>query len=130
MVRDYDEAEIPSVYNLREAPPVREDPAFRQVVFRGLDQMVGLSVIGPDYPEAEPHSHPWEQTNLLVEGRLDFLVGGERVELERYDALTIPPGVEHTARAVADEPAVLVAFWPLREDRLDATGYQDEFDVD
>lgn len=130
MVRDYDEDAIPSVYNLREVPPVREDPAFSQVVFRGIDQMIGMTFIEPERADSEPHSHPWEQMNLLMDGRLDFLVDGERVELERYDALTIPPGVEHTSRVASDEQAVLLAFWPLREDRLEATDYQDEFNVD
>lgn len=130
MVRDYDEDAIPSVYNLREAPPVREDPAFSQVVFRGIDQMIGVTVIEPERADSEPHSHPWEQMNMLMEGQLDFLVDGERVELEQYDALTIPPGVEHTSRVVSDEQAVLLAFWPLREDRLEATDYQEEFNVD
>ena len=126
MVRNYDESAVPSVYDLTDVPPVRDEPGFRQVVFRGLDQMVGFSMIGPEKPDAEPHSHPWEQTNYLAAGELDFLVGGERVTLDRHDAVTIPPGVEHTARAT-DEEAVLLAFWPLREDRIDGTDYQDEF---
>jgi quercetin dioxygenase-like cupin family protein len=129
MVRSYDESAVPSVYDLTEAPPAIDEPGFRQVVFRGIDQMIGFSVVGPDKPDSEPHSHPWEQMNYLAEGRLDFLVGDERVSLERHDAITIPPDVEHTSRAVGDEPAILMAFWPLREDRLDATEYQDEFRI-
>lgn len=126
MVREYVESEVPSTYNLGEVPPVRDGDGIRQSVFRGMDQMVGFTVIEPDKPDAEPHTHPWEQVNVLAEGRLDFLVGDERVSLEPYDAIAIPPGVEHTARAVG-ERAVLFAFWPLREDRLDATSYQAEF---
>lgn len=127
MVRDYVESEIPSVYNLRDVPPVREGPGFTQTVFRGLDQMVGLTVIGPEKEDSEPHSHPYEQVNVLVEGELDFVVGGERLSLAQYDALEIPPGVEHASRAVSEEKAVLFAFWPLREDRLSGTEYQTEF---
>ena len=126
MVREYDASEIPSVYNFRDVPPVRDEPGVTQSVFRGLDQMVGFTVIRPEAEDSEPHSHPYEQVNMLIEGRLDFLVGDERVSLEPYDAIAIPPGVEHTARAVG-ERAVLFAFWPLREDRLDATSYQTEF---
>ena len=129
MVRKYDESAIPSVHNLREAPPVREGPGFRQVVFRGLDQMIGFNEIGPEKEDAEPHTHPWEQMNMLVDGRLDFLVDGERVSLEPYDTLAIPPDVPHTSRVVEGESAKLLAFWPLREDRVDATAYQHEFDV-
>lgn len=130
MVRAYDEAAIPSVYNLQDVPAVRDEPGVTQKVFRGLDQMVGFTVIRPEKEDAEPHSHPYEQVNMLVEGRLDFVVGDERVSLEPYDILEIPPGVEHTSRVASDEPAVLLAFWPLREDRLWATEYQTEFDTE
>lgn len=129
MVREYVESEIPAVYNLQDVPPVRDEPGLTQTVFRGLDQMVGFTVVGPENEDSAPHSHPWEQVNVLLEGRLDFVVGGERVSLEPYDVLEIPPGVEHASRVVADEPAVLLAVWPLREDRLAATGYQTEFDT-
>lgn len=127
MVRDYHPSEIPSVYNLKDVPPVRDEPGLTQVVFRGLDQMIGFTIIHPENEDASPHSHPWEQVNILMEGRLDFVVDGERVALEEYDILEIPPGVEHTSRTVSDEPAYLLAIWPLREDRLDATQYQTEF---
>jgi quercetin dioxygenase-like cupin family protein len=129
MVRKYDAEEIPSVYNLTDVPLARDEGGFSQVVFRGIDQMMGFSIIQPDKEDAPPHSHPWEQMNYLAEGRLDFVVGDERVSLERHDAITIPPDVEHTSRAVDDEPAILLAFWPLREDRVDDTDYQAEFRV-
>lgn len=127
MVRDYDPDEIPSVYNLQDVPPVRDEPGFRQVVFRGIDQMVGFTSITPEKEDGEPHRHPYEQTNMLVEGRLEFVVGDETVELEPYDVLEIPPEVPHTARTIDGESATLLAFWPLREDRLSATEYQKEF---
>ena len=127
MARDYDGEQIPTVHDLAAVDPHREGPGFEQVVFRGIDQMIGLTRIGPEKPDDEPHSHPFEQSNLLVDGRLDFVVDDEVLELEPYDALTIPPEVPHTSRAVPGETATLLAFWPLREDRLDATAYQDEF---
>ena len=127
MPRDYDRDAIPAIHNLAEAPPYREAEGFSQVVFRGIDQMVGFTRIEPHRPDSDPHTHPYEQMNMLVEGRLDFLVDGERVELVPYDALAIPPEVPHTARTVEGESATLLAFWPLREDRLDGTAYQQEF---
>ena len=129
MVRKYDPSEIPSVHDLRDAPVAKEGKGFEQVVFRGIDQMVGMTTIGPEREDKPQHSHPWEQTNVVMEGEVDFLVDGERISLEAFDALEIPPEVPHASRAVSDEPATLLAFWPLREDRLDATEYQTEFDV-
>ncbi|GAB6878412.1 hypothetical protein JCM17823_06860 [Halorubrum gandharaense] len=127
MVRNYNASEIPSVYNLDEVPVAKKGVGFEQVVFRGIDQMVGMTTIRPDREDNPPHTHPWEQTNVVMDGEVDFIVGDERVSLSRHDALTIPPEVPHTSRAVSDEPATLLAFWPLREDRLDSTDYQTEF---
>lgn len=130
MVRNYDASEIPAVYNFRDVPPHRDEEGITQTVFRGLDQMVGFSVIEPEKPDSEPHRHPYEQINLLIEGELDFIVGDEQVSLKQYDILEIPPEVEHTSRAVSDEPAILLAMWPLREDRLSSTQYQTEFETE
>ncbi|MFB6235914.1 MAG: cupin domain-containing protein [Halopenitus sp.] len=127
MARDYDDDAIPSVYNLEDVTPYRQEQGFEQVVFRGIDQMVGFSRISPERPDSEPHTHPFEQMNMLVEGRLDFLVDGERLELEPYETLAIPPEIPHTSRAVEGETATLLAFWPLREDRIEGTAYQEEF---
>lgn len=127
MPRDYDRSEIPAVYNLQDVAPYREETGFEQVIFRGIDQMIGYTEISPEKEDGEPHTHPYEQMNMLVEGRLDFHVDGERVELEPYDTLTIPPEIPHTSRVVEGESATLLAFWPLREDRLEATPYQKEF---
>lgn len=129
MVRKYDPSEIPSVYSLSDAPVAKEGPGFEQVVFRGVDQMVGMTTIGPERKDKPQHSHPWEQTTIAIEGEVDFLVDGERVSLGAHDAVEIPPDVPHASRAVSEDPARLLAFWPLREDRLDATDYQTEFDV-
>ncbi|PGF15349.1 pectin degradation protein [Natrinema sp. CBA1119] len=119
MPREYDRSEIPSVYNLRDIDPYREEPGLSQVIFRGIDQMIGFTRIDPEKPDSEPHTHPYEQTNMLVDG--------ERIELEPYDTLTIPPEIPHTSRTVDGETATLLAFWPLREDRLEGTAYQREF---
>ncbi|MFB6303035.1 MAG: cupin domain-containing protein [Haloferacaceae archaeon] len=127
MARDYDASAIPAVHDLQDAPRVRDEPGFEQTVFRGIDRMLGLSWLDPERPDGEPHTHPYEQTNVLLEGRLDFLVDGERVALDPHEALTIPPEVSHTARTVPEESATLLAVWPLREDRLDGTDYQHEF---
>ncbi|OYR51934.1 pectin degradation protein [Halorubrum sp. Ea1] len=129
MVRRYDPSEIPSVHNLADSPIAKEGLGFEQVVFRGVDQMVGMTTIGPEREDKPQHSHPWEQMTVVIEGEVDFLVDGERVSLGIHDAVEIPPEVPHASRAVSEDPARLLAFWPLREDRLDATDYQTEFDV-
>lgn len=127
MVRDFDASAIPAVYDLQEVPPRRDEPGLHQVMFRGIDQLVGVLWIGPEKADGEPHTHPFEQMNVLLEGRLDLHIDGERVPLEPFDALMIPPGTPHATRAVEGETATLLAFFPLREDCLDGTTYQAEF---
>lgn len=127
MPRDYDRSAVPSVYNLQETPLCRDEPGFQQTVFRGIDQMVGFSQVSPEKVDSDPHTHPYEQMNMVLEGQLDFLVDGKRVNLEPYDTLMIPAEIPHTSRAVEDSTATLLAIWPLREDRLAETEYQMEF---
>jgi quercetin dioxygenase-like cupin family protein len=62
------------------------------------------------------HSHPHEQMGYLLEGRLEFTVGGVTRVLGPGDIWRIPGGVVHGVRAL-DQPAVaLDVFHPIRED--------------
>jgi quercetin dioxygenase-like cupin family protein len=64
------------------------------------------------------HSHPHEQMGILLEGRLEFTVGGVTRLLGPGDMWRIPGGVVHRVRAL-DQPAVAIdVFNPIREDYL------------
>jgi quercetin dioxygenase-like cupin family protein len=64
------------------------------------------------------HAHPHEQMGILLEGRLEFTVGGVTRVLGPGDLWRIPGGVVHSVRAL-DGPAVaLDVFHPIREDYL------------
>ena len=64
------------------------------------------------------HAHPHEQMGILLEGRLEFTVGGVTRLLGPGDIWRIPGGVVHRVRAL-DQPAVaLDVFHPIREDYL------------
>mgnify|MGYP002760225158 FL=1 len=128
MVREYDREEVPAVYDLRAVETVKEREGYRQVVFRGVDMMLGHTTIEPTCDDRPPHTHPWEQINMLMEGELQFLVDGTVVDLQPHHAMVIPPDVPHAARS-ADVGATLLAVWPLREDRVEMTQYQREFPV-
>lgn len=68
---------------------------------------------GADLPT---HSHPHEQMGLLLEGRLEFTVGGETAILEAGDLWRIPGGVPHSARALGRSAVALDVFHPVRDD--------------
>jgi quercetin dioxygenase-like cupin family protein len=61
------------------------------------------------------HAHPHEQVVTMQEGQLELVVAGTRHVLEAGDVVTIPGGVEHSARGITD-CRVLDVFQPVRED--------------
>jgi quercetin dioxygenase-like cupin family protein len=64
----------------------------------------------------EPHSHPHEQVGILLEGELEFTIGGTRQTVRPGQMWRIPGGVQHSAKA-GDLPArALDVFHPIRED--------------
>jgi quercetin dioxygenase-like cupin family protein len=63
------------------------------------------------------HSHPYEQTGYLVEGRMILRIGDARFEVAKGDSWTIPANVRHEARVIEDSVAIEV-FSPVREDYL------------
>jgi quercetin dioxygenase-like cupin family protein len=49
-----------------------------------------------------PHEHPGDSIGYLIEGRVECVVDGERVELGPGDSFYHPPGVTHSVRALQD----------------------------
>ncbi len=69
---------------------------------------------GSDIPG---HSHPHEQTGLLISGHIVLTIDGVEHEVMPGDSWCIASDVPHAARAIADSEAVEV-FSPVREDYL------------
>jgi quercetin dioxygenase-like cupin family protein len=64
------------------------------------------------------HSHPHEQMGILLEGHLEFTVGGVTRVLGPGDMWRIPGGVVHSVRALVHPARALDVFHPIREDYL------------
>jgi len=62
---------------------------------------------GTTYPE---HRHDSEQITYVIEGCLEFEVGGERHEVRSGEAIAIPSDVPHAVRA-GSEPVLAVDAW-------------------
>jgi len=116
MVRDYDRAAVPTKYALDDLPE-REGEGSTQHFLRGIDSMVGVTNLEPNR-DADPHSHPWEQLTVVVEGSCRFHVDGEAVELSVGEALFVPPDADHRA-VTGEESCTLLFAGALREDALD-----------
>ena len=97
----------------------------RHVIFPGVEihttaganLMISVVRLEPESVVLD-HSHPHEQMGYLVEGRLEFTVGGVTRLLGPGDIWRIPSGVSHRVRAL-DQPAIAIdVFHPIREDYL------------
>jgi quercetin dioxygenase-like cupin family protein len=63
----------------------------------------------------QDHSHPHEQMGLLIEGRLEFTIGGITRVLSPGDMWRIPGGVVHRVKAL-DQSVAIDVFHPVRDD--------------
>jgi quercetin dioxygenase-like cupin family protein len=97
----------------------------RHVIFPGVEirttagKGAMLSVVRFE-PESvvAAHAHPHEQMGYLLEGRLEFTVGGVTRLLGPGDMWRIPGGVVHSVRALNQPALALDVFHPIREDYL------------
>ena len=80
--------------------------------------MVVLNRIKPDM-QPGPHSHPFEQLVLILQGRTRLHVGDEVLECGPGSMVRVPPNVVHYAEPVGDEVCLnLDVFAPVRADYL------------
>ena len=93
---------------------VRE--GIERVGFRGEDTLLVMNWMQPGM-EPGPHSHPFEQIAVIVQGTVRFHVGDEVYDAGPGSMIRIPPDVEHWGEVIGDEPAMnLDVFNPIRED--------------
>lgn len=64
------------------------------------------------------HSHENEQITYILEGALQFEVGGKQITVRAGEVLCIPPHVPHRAEALEDT-VDLDVFHPPRADWID-----------
>jgi quercetin dioxygenase-like cupin family protein len=85
-------------------------------VFSGEGATLAFTTMDPGH-EAVPHSHPHEQIEYLLAGRMRFVVGEEETILEPGGLLVVPGGVEHYGVTLGDEPVrALSVFSPRRDE--------------
>jgi quercetin dioxygenase-like cupin family protein len=67
---------------------------------------------GATLPE---HSHPHEQVVNVIEGELEFTMGGEVKNMKPGGVAVVPGNVPHSAKGITD-CRVIDVFYPVRED--------------
>ncbi|MDX6539904.1 MAG: hypothetical protein QOI71_1514 [Gaiellales bacterium] len=64
------------------------------------------------------HTHPQDESYIVLEGRLTIRAGEEQFELEAGGAAVVPLGVPHTFRVDSDTARVLVLSTPAGLERM------------
>jgi quercetin dioxygenase-like cupin family protein len=99
------------------------DECTKRTIFPGVTiqtcaaehMMLSLATLTP-HSVVEEHSHPHEQTGMVVEGQAVFYIGDEQKTLGPGDMYRIPGNVKHRVVALEQTVKALDIFFPIRED--------------
>jgi unsaturated pyranuronate lyase len=110
--------------------PVSEEPFSGRIRFRTLtgetsqvlrvDMAAGVVFPAPSDPR-EHDSHPNEQIDVVVSGRIKFVVEGREWILGPGEALSIPPGAKHSCEVLEDTTVFEVFVPPLADPSITAS---------
>ena len=105
--------QVPTVdWSKMEWQPVRK--GVERKAFSSDNATLALHRLLPGH-EPNPHQHHYEQIVYMLQGEMDFHVGGEVIRLGPGGLLTIPPNVLHHAEVVGSEAVLnLDVFTPRR----------------
>jgi hypothetical protein len=108
----------------------------RQTIFDGNLSRTALRTDGalvtfnwfePCMSRPEPHSHPFDQLVMVIEGSLNLEIAAEFIGMPSGSAARIPSGVAHTAWPAGDQRVLNIdVFGTVREDYLFLTHHQIE----
>jgi quercetin dioxygenase-like cupin family protein len=65
--------------------------------------------------EVPAHAHAEEQLVLVLDGEIEFVMGGEKRIMRAGDAVVVPPWVEHGASSRTERVRTVDAFAPVRQ---------------
>jgi hypothetical protein len=77
-----------------------------------------IEFLFPQHASPPLHSHPQDESYVVLEGRLTIRAGSERFELEAGGAAVVPIGVPHTFRVDTETARVLVLSTPAGLERM------------
>ena len=63
------------------------------------------------------HTHPHEQTGVLISGHVTFVIGDETYDTQPGDSWSIPGDVAHAVE-VHEDSVIIEVFSPVREEYL------------
>ena len=102
-------------YRIDESDRKELAPGVHVRTIWGEKVMMCLVEIAPG-SEVPSHMHPHEQAGMIMQGRVDFTIGGETRRLGQGDSYVIPGGVPHRVVPVDGWALALDIFSPPREE--------------
>jgi quercetin dioxygenase-like cupin family protein len=77
-----------------------------------------IEFLFPKHASPPRHTHPQDESYIVIEGHLTVHAGGHRFGLETGGAATVPMGVPHTFRVDSETARVLVLSTPAGLERF------------
>jgi quercetin dioxygenase-like cupin family protein len=77
-----------------------------------------IEFLFPRHASPPLHTHPQDESYIVLEGRLTIRAGEQRFELEAGAAAVVPIGVPHTFRVDTETARVLVLSTPAGLERM------------
>jgi quercetin dioxygenase-like cupin family protein len=103
----------------------------RRTGFRMDEALLTMNFIKPTAQRWEPHSHPFDQTVLTVEGTQILEIEGKAMACPAGSIVRVPANAKHTGWPEGGKPVLNIdIFAPPRADYLFLTDYQKEFAAD
>ena len=120
-----------TVYKMSEEERVSQRDGFLlRNAIRSDGSVVTFNWHKPGYPPQPPHSHPFDQIAMVLQGTLMFIVDGVEYLLESGSAIHVPASVPHASRVIGDETVLNIdVFAPVREDYLFMTLNRHDFEA-
>jgi quercetin dioxygenase-like cupin family protein len=118
-----------AILRYHETPIDAGDPgvAARRMVNTAIGSesiTMGISVFEPG-AGIFLHTHPCEETVIILDGAGMAEVDGEVYTLGRYDASFVPPLVPHRFWNASDRPMTMVYFYPVANPSRDPVNPED-----
>lgn len=96
--------------------------------FRSDGCLMVFNRLKPNMRRLEPHTHPFDQIVMIVEGSMALEIEGKVIECGPGSVTRVPPGVPHTGWPLHGKPALNIdIFAPPRADYLSIVDYQPGF---
>src|SRR4051794_37359102 len=77
-----------------------------------------IEFVFPQYASPPLHTHPQDESYVLLEGRLTIVAGDRRFDLGPGGTAVVPMGVAHTFRVDSETARVLVLSTPAGLERM------------